>query len=54
MFNYAQLDENRKVHTVCTLAGEVEDARLIRLENLDYSLLGKYHNPDTGEFESNG
>jgi hypothetical protein len=50
VFYYAQLDENRRVHTICELAGEVEGENIVRLSALDDSVLGKYYDQETGEF----
>jgi hypothetical protein len=42
---YAQLDIDGNVHTVCQLAGEVEDSKLIHVDDMDTQLLrSKYEN----------
>jgi len=47
-FFYAQIDlQSGRVISVSSLAGEVNAANMIRLNNLDYSLIGKIY---TGEY----
>jgi hypothetical protein len=42
---YAQLDVDGNVHTVCSLAGEIEDVKLIHVDSMDNQLLrSKYEN----------
>ena len=45
-FFYAQLDNDRKVIGVCSLAGEVIAPNVLRIETLDYTLMGKIHTED--------
>ncbi len=50
MYNYAQL-ENGRVHTVCTLAGEVDNPQLIAIEEYDEALIGKHYDPEKGFYK---
>lgn len=43
---YAQIDENGIVYAVTQAAG-----KMIEVESLDESLLGKKYNEETGQFE---
>jgi len=43
---YAQVDENGIVYAVTQAAG-----KMIEIESLDTSLLGKRYNAETGQFE---
>lgn len=51
MFNYAQLSDLGFVIGVSSLSSEVVDDRLIPIDFIDESLLGKKYNRETGEFE---
>ena len=51
MFNYAQLDENGVVVCVSSLSGEVISDHMVSIESYDMSILGKFYNRETGEFE---
>jgi len=48
---YVQVDKNNRVFAISDLAGEVNQEDMIRIDSFDYSLLGKYYNPETGFFE---
>jgi len=43
---YAQIDENGIVYAITQASG-----KMIEIEGLDESLLGKKYNSETGEFE---
>ena len=48
---YAQIDEKGRVHTVCELAGIIESPNVIPIETWDESLLGKYYDPASKQFQ---
>ena len=47
---YAQLDADGNVHTVCSLAGEVTDDKLIKIDKMDKKLLRSKYDKTKKEY----
>ena len=51
MFNYLTLSDDFLVIGISTLSGIVHDVRMVLVDSVDMTMLGKTYNIETGEFE---
>lgn len=47
---YAQTDELGNVHTVCSLAGDIVDDKIVKIDKFDNKLLGSKYDKVKKEF----